>query len=94
MYLSSCFLLHRYQTLNVATTDGTRVFSFDERFPTLVADAVVTTRHNESVFLCVKTDQAFFLLLILFNYMLLSRNSFVLIFHSVDRFHFKWKPIN
>ena len=54
----------------------------------------MTTRHDECIFHRVKTDQTFFLLLVFFYHLLLSRNSFVLVLHSINRFQLKRKTID
>ena len=69
------------------------MFGFNQRRSAIVADAVMATWHDERIFLRVETDQTFFLLLVLFHHLLLSRNSLVLAFHSIDRFQLERKPI-
>ena len=70
------------------------MLGFNQRRSAIVADAVVATSHDKRILLRVETDQTFFLLIVLFHHLLLSRNSLVLAFHSIDRFQLERKPIN
>lgn len=79
----SVVLLHGDEGGDVASANGARLLLLDEQFATPFADAEVTARHNQSVLLLGKADEALCIWVLVLDRLLALLGSF-LRGHSVN----------
>ena len=85
--------LHRDKRRNISTANWTGLFSLDELFAAVLADAEMAAWHYEGVLRVTETDEALGIWVVIFN-CLMTIGGVVILSHSVNGFQLEWKPID